>query len=339
MIYNLINDILLGEKKLNCSINLGKWNNIFVVPSEIVENYIKKASESQIKVILYLLCNRSKIISEKEISKDLNISESEVIGAVKYWESEGYLLCEKGEQENLDLSREQSAENPEKDAISNMKKVSHLYHRPDNSYIARRIQSSNEINLLMQEAQVILGRPISNGDSAVLLMLHDNEGLPVDVILMLLQYAVSVGKIGMKYIEKTGSGWALEGIDNIEKAEKKILKLHNTQILWKRFENIIGIEHRAPTKFEEEAVNRWFDEWKYSDEMIKESYDRCVNSNGKYILKYMDSIVKRWHNEGITKIEQALVENTVRKNKRKKVYNTPSYDIDEYEKYNILDYI
>ncbi len=325
---------------MNCSISLGKWNSVFAVPSEIVENYIKNSNEAQIKVILYMLYSRAKSVDEKKIAEAVSISESEVLKSIGYWEKEGYLEFhgEKSVEKNISL---ESINEKEKNFTPIPKKsLSFNYHRPDSLYVATRIQSSKDINLLMQEAQVILGRPISNGDSAVLLMLHDNDGLPVDVILMLLQYAVSIGKTGMKYIEKTGSNWALEGIDNIEKAEKKIIKLHNTQALWKRFENIIGIEHRAPTKYEEEAVNRWFGEWNYSDEMIKESYDRCVNSNGKYILKYMDSIIKRWHNQGIIKIEQALAENAARKNKSQKTSNrAPSYDIDAYENYNIFDYI
>jgi DnaD/phage-associated family protein len=215
------------------------------------------------------------------------------------------------------------------------------YQRPDGAYIASRMQSSEEIYFLMQEAQVVLGRPISTGDSGILLMLYDNDGLPVDVIIMLLQYAVSVCKANMKYIEKTGIGWASEGINNLEKAEKKIQDLNRANISWKKFENIIGIYHRSPSAREEEAVSRWLDDWNYSEELVKEAYDRCVNANGKYVLKYMDSIVKRWHTQGIVTIEQALAENASRHKKKNSLRgdNEASYNIEEYENYNIFDYI
>ena len=75
--------------------------------------------------------------------------------------------------------------------------------------------------------------------------------------------------------------------------------------------------------------------------MIKEAYDRCVNMNGKYVLKYMDSIIKRWHSQGILKIEQAVMENQKRNKKKydSKLTSSASYNIEEYENYNILDYI
>ena len=39
---------------------------------------------------------------------------------------------------------------------------------------------------------------------------------------MLLQYASSIGKGNMRYIEKTGIRWSDEGIDSLELAERKI---------------------------------------------------------------------------------------------------------------------
>ena len=143
----------------------------------------------------------------------------------------------------------------------------------------------------------------------------------------------------MRYIEKMGASWAEQGIDNLEKAEKKIAQLNKISLNWKKFESIIGIDHRAPTAREEEAVMRWISDWNYSSELIKEAYDRCVNANGKYILKYMDSIIKRWHTQGVFTIEQALMENNRRKfkNSASKSENMPSYSIEDYESYSIFD--
>ncbi len=322
------------------NINLGKWNSVFAVPSEVVDRYIKSSSEVQIKVLLWMFRHAGEKLSLPEIAEAMGLSQEQIKSSVIYWQEHN--LISAGMIKNADTEKicDSSGcknvyvyEKPKKEILK--------YRRPDSFSIANRIQSSEEINFLMQEAQVILGRPISNGDSAALLMLHDNDGLPVDVIIMLLQYAVNVGKANMKYIEKAGMNWASEGIDNLEKAEKKIQSLNRANIIWKKFESIIGIYHRAPSAREEEAVSRWFDEWNYSDELIKEAYDRCINANGKYVLKYMDSIIKRWHNQGIVTIEQALTENA--NHSRKKNFsredNKASYNIEEYENYNIFDCI
>lgn len=323
------------------NINLGKWNSVFAVPSEFVDKYIVPSNEAQIKVFLWMLRHGGEKLGLSEMADSLKLTQEEVKKSVIYWQ-ERDLISESEYEENSGF-KETCNSSVSKNICLNEspKKETSRYQRPNSFSIASRIESSTDIHFLMQEAQVILGRPISNGDSAALLMLHDNDGLPIDVIIMLLQYAVSIGKANIKYIEKTGINWASEGIDDLERAEKKIQSLNQANIAWKRFENIIGIYHRSPSAREEEAVSRWFDEWNYSDELIKEAYDRCVNANGKYVLKYMDSIVKRWRNQGIVTLEQALMENSARKGKKSfsKEDNKASYSIDEYENYNIFDYI
>lgn len=310
----------------------------FIIPCEIVDKELKYLNESQLKVLLWAFRNSGKSIICKSVAYDLGISCQEVESAVKFLESKNFITGNKSISETDLISSEKSDISDNKQIF----KTELKYQRPNAHYIAKRIESSDEIGFLMQEAEIILGRPLSTGDSAVLIMLHDNEGLPMDVILMILQYSVSVGKAGMKYIEKLGSSWSKEGIDSIEKAEKKIKALDAVNINWRKFENIIGTEHRAPTAREADAVTRWFGEWKFSEDLVKEAYERCVNANGKYVLNYIDSIIKRWKNEKIFTIEQALMENT-RKNSKYKSAPKPSggasYNIDEYENYNIFDNI
>lgn len=322
---------------MDYSLNMGIWNSIFAVPTEIVDKYMNQSDEVELKVLLYMLrCGTSKI-NIYDVSKSLNYPEEKTKKAFKKWLELGVIKRSEVPQNTSLETYEENLEN--KVTPTENKKLLSRYQRPDNLYIANRVKTSEDINFLMQEAQVVLGRPLSGGDLSTLIILHDNEGLPVDVIIMLLQYAVSIGKLGMRYIEKMGISWAEQGIDNLEKAEKKIVDLNKISSNWKKFESIIGIDHRAPTAREEEAIMRWINDWNYSDELIKEAYDRCVNANGKYILKYMDSIIKRWHTQGIFTIEQALMENNRHrlKGKSSKSENKPSYSIEAYESYSIFD--
>ena len=88
-------------------------------------------------------------------------------------------------------------------------------------------------------------------------MMHDYLGLPTDVILMLLQYTVSIGKSNMRYIEKTAIGWADEEINTHEKAEEKIRRLNERAQAWDVVEQTLGITHRSPTRNETELSTRW----------------------------------------------------------------------------------
>ena len=332
----------MGEFILSYCVKLGEWSNVFAVPVSVVDKHIKLVGSTQLKVLLWILRNSEKEFSEEDISNALAMNKEDVKDALAYWVETGMLKHrgseiipdekETRQKQNNDFSIDidHSQKNKTRSTARTLK--------PDSAYINERISSSEDVAVLMQEAQLILGRPISTGDSAVLITLMDNEGLPADVILMIMQYAVSIGKGNMRYIETVGISWAAEDIDTIEKAEKKIKYLSEIQKAWRNFEKVIGMQRR-PTSKEEEAVNRWYNLWNYNDKMIKEAYEICIDSNGKYILKYIDSIISRWHKEGIKNLEQVYRERSTNKTKIKSKIEKPSYNIAEYENYNIFDEI
>lgn len=323
---------------MNLSVNLGCWNSIFAIPCDVVDKHIKLAGAAQLKVLLFMLRHAGQNISVNKIAKALAMDELDVKDSMQYWMETKVISepeCKKDEKEDVKVKNNTHEEAGKASCVA-AKRAPLRAERPDSAFVARRIDESAEISFLMQEAQVILSRPISSGDSATLLMLHDSDGLPVDVILMIMQYAVNVGKCNMRYIEKMAISWAQEEIDTVEKAEKKIVVLENYRKAWTSLEKIIGIEHRSPSAKEDEAANRWINEWKISDELIKEAYDRCINAKGRYILSYMDGIIKRWYSAGVKTLSQVFEEDKQKKNSGQEVLkknnDVTSYNIDEYER-------
>ena len=204
--------------------------------------------------------------------------------------------------------------------------------KPDGVFIAERISQSQEIAFLMQESQQILGRPLSPGLSSTLLLLHDDYGLPADVILMLLQYVKSRGKDNTSYIETVGRNWSSENILSHQMAEEKLRKLDEIAGAWRVIEQTVGIIHRSPSTREEQYANRWILEWKFSASMVREAYERCVNATGKLSMSYMNRILERWQKEGVFTPEQAALEQD---GKTKPVQNgkePATYDIEEFER-------
>lgn len=334
---------------MNLSINLGTWNSIFAIPCDVVDKYIKLAGVAQLKVLLFILRHAGQNLSIDIISQALSMNQPDVKDSIQFWVEINIISIKDNiiqpyyeKSVPVDTTLKQTSPNNDNSkttcSINDNAKLNRQISRsqkPDIDFVVKRIKESPEISFLMQEAQVILARPISNSDSATLLMLHDTDGLPIDIIIMLMQYAMSIGKGNMKYIEKTAIMWAQEEIDTIEKAENKIRTLEDYKKAWNTLEKIIGIEHRSPSSKEDEAANRWINIWKMPDDLIKEAYDRCVNSKGKYILNYMDSIIKRWYDSGIKTLLQANQEDKYKKQAQNIKNNNSeftSYNIDEYER-------
>lgn len=323
---------------MSFSIDLGAWNNVFAVPCCVVDKHIKLAGSAQLKVLLFLLRHAGENISIDDISASLSMSCADIKDAMQYWvETKLINMPNVLPTSSNSLHKAREDKNLIDSSPSKDNKLRELSKRkkPDSAFVAQRINDSDDINFLMQEAQVILSRPISSADCATLLTFHDSDGLPIDVILMLLQYAVSIGKVHINYIDKIARSWGIEEINTIEKAENKIRMLENSRQAWSIVEKTIGIEKRSPTTKESETANRWINVWKFPDELIKEAYDRCVDAKGKYILSYMDSIISRWHNSGIHTLKQASEEKQKNKSKFSNANHIPSYNINEY--YETMD--
>lgn len=338
------------------------WQSVFAVPSILVDKYLKLAGAVQLKVLLWLLRHPGQELDQQAISHSLGISPPDAADAMLYWQECGLIIKGEGAMPSTFTTREtafpesslpQSAKvrepesptipvslvSPEKSLVPpEPAKAPRILSRPrkaDNAFVAKRIQESPEIAYMMQEAQQILGRLINNGESATLLMIHDEFGLPVDVIIMLLHYAAGVNKANMRYIEKTAMNWADEEIFTHQKAEEKLRRLDEEAKAWRVVESVLGTGHRAPTQSETEMASQWVRSWKFSREMIREAYERCVNQTGKINLRYMHKILERWNREGISTLSEALQEQA-RKAEKSRDSRT-SYDIESFESSGAFD--
>lgn len=341
---------------MSYSINLGAWNSVFAVPCSVVDDHLKLAGSVQLKVLLWVLRHAGEPFETQNISDALGIDRADVGDAMLYWQETGLInangvnLSPAGAIKEAAVSAEHpvqpqiQAEQPKEE-----KAPHHILTRPqkpDSEFVAKRMTESTEIACLMQSAQEILGRLISGGDSATLLMIHDDFGLPSDVIIMLLQYAASIGKANMRYIEKAAMNWADEEINTHEKAEEKLRLLAENQKAWRTVEQALGITHRIPSKKEETFAQTWVNEWGFGPDMLREAYDRTIDGAGKYQPGYMNSILERWHEQGITTTKQAADDQIERATARKagkpgkeKIQKEKNltFDIDEYERTSIYD--
>lgn len=207
--------------------------------------------------------------------------------------------------------------------------------KPDYVYTSQRLAVDEELKILVEEVQIALGKTLSNSDVSSLLMLKDTCGLPLDVILMLVQYCISIDKGNIRNIEKIGVKWADEGIYTLEAADNKIMQTRETSKNFSIVSSVFGLVNvGSPTKRQLEFADKWVGEWKFSPEMLREAYERCVNAKGVMKFTYIDGILKRWNSNNIRNIEElASFEKTLNAETKRGT----SYDIDELEKIDTLD--
>ncbi|MBR7070875.1 MAG: DnaD domain protein, partial [Clostridia bacterium] len=165
------------------------FSSAFTVSCAVADEHLKLASFTQIKVILYLFRHMSALPEKDDVAKALSIPVSEVEDAVRYWIRAGILG-----DDSVVLS-EQNEKSAKQTVVQNM--------RPTREDVARRGNEDEQLRFLFQEAQMRFGRTLKASEASTLLWLYDDEGMPLSVILLLLQYAVREDRCNISFIEKT----------------------------------------------------------------------------------------------------------------------------------------
>ena len=335
---------------MSIKLNLGAWRSVFAVPSAIVDEGLKFADGVKLKVLLYVLRNAERDLDLSDISKATGVNVTDIPEALEYWVNMDVLKKSDGEYSPVDSEKEIKQEN---DSIKEAKTAEQIAatveeqkqrfvvtkpQKPDYVFTSQRLAVDEELKILVGEAQAVLGKTLSNSDIATLLMLKDTCGLRLDVILMLIQYCVSIDKGNMRTVEKIGVSWADEGINSVEAADNRIASAHHANKCFSLVSSVFGMKNvGSPTKKQLEFCTRWVGEWKFSVPMLREAYERCVDSKGEMKFSYIDGILKKWYAQGIKNPEELKASESA-KQKTARTQQS-SYDINELDKIDTLDFI
>ena len=321
------------------------WSAVFPVPSDVVDKHIRLAGAAQLKVLLWLLRNVSQSPDSEAIANGLKLDRSEVEDALQFWIDAGIVMSDGSfakPSEDLVQNRSQSQaqmQPQKKSSAASQPKKELTFIKPNVKQIIDRTNEDDEIRFMFQESQRIMSKTIGHDGQSTLLMLHDSFGLPVEVILMLVGYCVSIGKSSFVYISKVGRDWGEKEIDSIEKADEQITHLRSCGEMWNELRRLAGIATPQPTNTQMKYLDCWKNELKFDVEMIFLAYEEMANNCAKISFPYIDRVLKNWSRDGIKTPDD--VENA--KNARKTSSNSSSnksrasYDIDEFMRRAIED--
>lgn len=321
-------------------VNPANLSAVFVVPSQIVDKHIRLASGQQLKVLLWVLRHANDGIDIEKLCKDLKFKLSDALDYLQYWLETGVLLSDDAQTQPSKVVEKQTVKKTET-SIKEPKKVlpEIAPSRPTAEEIATRAEESPDIKFLLRETQVMLGRTIGYDGQCTLIMMHDTYGIPVEVILMIIDYSVSVGKSNFHYISTIGKDWGEQEIDTIEKADEQIRKLRSSNKLWSTFASMAGLSNSRPTTVQAKFLSVWNGEWGFSVDMILLAYEEMTNNCRRLSFPYMNKVLESWHNDGIKTPNDVEAYKKGKKNaqiaetKEKKLPNgtKSSYDLNEFQ--------
>lgn len=326
---------------MDYKINWDCSEGVFAVPDAAAEG-LKLASGKAVKVLIYFMKYRS----APENPEDIGVSAEDAEDALSYWEQLGVL--KKAECDAVSAQKPVSAAKsaepvriiappPAQAAAENVPEKPVIKPRKAllPTEIAERIAASEEIDFLFKSAEQSLGRVLTFDDQRTILWFYDHLGMSADIIIMLIAYCCSVGRRNMGKIEKIALDWHEKNITTHEQAENEILALQKAF----SFEGKVQSRLKLQSKLTD-SQRKYIGDWANMDvtvDMVELAYDKTVDSIGKVSFNYMDKILRKWHENGITNADDAAAfdERTkpVRKTEKKsaaeaKPSAAPSYDLD-----------
>lgn len=281
---------------------------MFSVPSSIADRFLGVATGVQIKVILCLLRFENMALTKEDIAKQCNIAVDDVETSIDFWIKSGVIIRRGASLELSGTVSEQPTTLPRYNPDSILQ-----YREQDNIFAG-----------LLDEIQRNLGKTINHNDASVILAMYDHMGFSTDLILHLISYCKSLGKLNFRYIEKVSLDWYDRGIDSFEKAETYIRTLERTKRVETAVATYFGIDGRALSKKEKEFIETWTVAFGMSLEMIKEGYELCIDKKSKLSFAYINGILADWYKKGYKTLSDI-------KNDAAPQKDGKSYDSDEIE--------
>ncbi len=264
------------------TLNMAGSSNITLLSNDFIDNYMKDANDVQIKLYLYLLrsisAGRSTDISE--LADFFNYPEKDIERALRYWENKGVISLGSGKKDI-----------PDPGEIKNSYTIEML----------KAFKRSSETSWLITALQQYTGRPVSPSQISSLLFMHKELSMSPALIDFLLQHCIEQGEDSIRGIEETALSWIEQGVQTVEEA--KLFLNGNSDRQVKHILYLLG-RSGQPAPMELRLINRWLSTYRFDDRLIEEACNRAVAAVSTNRIAYAESILKKWHEQGISTLEQ-----------------------------------
>ncbi len=312
------------------------WENgIFNLPTKLVDEYLKLASEYQLKALLYIFRHNGQAKTE-EIAKALGQTISDTDSLLEFWVEEG-IISQNGNVVEPQQNEAKAKASEQKVVVKETISAPNLSPKD----IVILLRGDKNLQLLVNEAQRVLGRTISTAEQAIIINMVNYYGLKPEIVLMILEYYRNEKQKGMSisfaYINAMAKNWSDEGIDSIDLAEEKLSEIEKSNRMWNEIIAITGIRHRKPTVKQREMVMAWFEDFDIT--MITIASDIMKENIPEPKLSYINSILKKWKKSNIKtpadveKERQEFAKNKAEKEQKSdKLKSKPSYNLEEIKR-------
>ena len=284
---------------MNYCWNAAAMRGVFALPNMVADTLLSLASAEQLRVLLWF--SRHQEWDAAACAAQVGLSAGECEGCLRFWVEQG--IPSAG---GVPTPGAQPA------TISQARPAA---VKPQIKEVVQYQRNHPQFSTLVDAASARLGKAIGPGDTATLLYLHDTVGLPMEVILMEIAYAVSIGKGNMRYVEKLALDWCDRDISSIPAVDEHIRYLEACRRASEQVEQLLGAPRPLGTT-QQQMAEKWLLQWQFSEAMLLKAADitrEKIEKMTPSFYSYMDKILERWFTEGIDRPDKIPAEKPAKK--------------------------
>lgn len=322
------------------------------VSNVFIDEYMSDANGEFVKIYLYLLRQlntANATFSISAMADKFEHTEKDIKRALSYWERMHLLRLEYDSDENLTgvcfLDTKQKAPVEECRCISasssedsrniSVENEPATSARPEpKNYSAEEIsmfRRQDSVAELLFIAERYLGRILTPTDMNSILYWYDGLGFSTDLIEYLIEYCVSKGHTSIRYIEKVALSWADSRITTVEQA-KQAAGIHSQ--IYFAVMKALGITGRSLVPAETAYIEKWKNEYGFSQEVITAACERTIQSIHQPKFEYIDSILANWKKNHVVTLEDIAKLDEAHQKKRKATVSGDNSTISSKNRFN-----
>lgn len=282
-----------------------------------INDYMPMANGTYVKVYLlgykYAFDRDSKIeVNNETIAKHLNIPLEDVLRAWDFWQEKGiiqkiYPNEEKGinyQVKFLSLKQLYIKNNiqlfvNDEDSTKEARDTADTTDTTDELIQANKVP---EINNMFNRIDYIMRRQTVPMEKQRILGWIKDYNMNPDVIEKAFSYGVERRGIRkLSYVEGIIRNWYDEGLTNMEAIMEALKKQDERYYVYHRVMKALGLDKRPIREDEMEIIDRWFDEYKFTLELVLKACE--ADKNPTPSVRYVNGILKSWHGKGIKRVE------------------------------------
>lgn len=331
-----------------------KWNygqGVLVLPSTVPE---ADATPEQLRVLLWLASDPTLFAKPAQLARLADADREEIGDILDFWQSVGVLSNGKEAQESKKAQRKPT-DKPAKSAtakpMADTKPVAEAKPAVEAkpaaeakpAFLARAdelpnystaelsdlLEKSQSLRMLVNEAQNIWGKVFNPYEAQLLVGLSDYLRLDDEYILLLLAHSKRIGKKSLREVERYALRLVDDGVTDAAALEEFVKRTEARRTLQGKIRAMFGLGSRSFTAKENAMLDNWT-AYGYGEDIIRRAYEITVGAINEPSLPYANSILERWHSEGLDTAAQIDAKLDAEREKKGQAVMTGSFDTDDF---------